>query len=51
MPDSGTVKILPLDAGDDLETVAFGLRPQATVPKHLQHLGTIFMTVPLSDIK
>ena len=51
MPDAGTVKILSLDAGDDLETVAFGLRPQATVSKHLQHLGTIFITVPLLGIK
>ena len=33
MPVQGTVKLLSLGAGDDLGTVAFGLRPQATVLK------------------
>jgi hypothetical protein len=37
-------KLLSLDAGDGLGTVAFGLRQQFS--SHLQHLGSIVLTVP-----
>jgi hypothetical protein len=37
-------KLLSLGAGDDLGTVAFGLRHQFS--SHLQHLGSIVLTVP-----
>jgi hypothetical protein len=37
-------KLLSLGAGDDLGTVAFGLRQQFS--SHLQHLWSIVLTVP-----
>ena len=48
-PQAMTCELLPSASGNDLGTVAFGLRQQFS--SHLQHLGSIVLTVPWTGMK